>query len=409
MAAITSKNRYINEYRRLLVSEWKKDFPDEVLALLWGVVSEHLPEHPGPPLLRLLNPDYNSEFPNTYFESIVHKISEATGFIRWENLPALPAAYTPPKRSSKSVWRANRLSGYLTLPAHARLRGDVDFFVEVQALAFQAAIHHVLPEVRGKHAAEHAILLHAAALFALGYSASDPAHYSYMISIVHDYLGNEDQRLQTLYTSFRCTSPFDHSTSPKPRNIGANCSIGGGTRRPKNSCSPCIGGACRINKTKFGKCLLTRLIISCETAKPDGERGRPAAATSQVLRRECELSFDDSHSTIGAQCELGRIMAKTETIRTRVDSKLEARAEEVFNELGLTPSDAIRLFYRQVALRKGLPFDVAIPNAATRRAMRDIEAGRNLLGPFDDTEQMFRALGISTDGPRPERDGREEP
>jgi hypothetical protein len=211
MVAMISKKQYINEYRRLLVSEWKKDFPDEVLSLLWGVVSAHLPKPPGAPLLKLLDPDYKSEFPNTYFESIVHKISEATGFIRWEKLPALPAAYAPPKKYSKSVWRANRLSGYLTLPAHASLRGDVGFLVDVQALAFQAAIHYVLPEIRGKHAAEHAILLHAAALFALGYSASDPAHYSYLISMIHDYLGNEDQRLRTLYASFRCTLPCDHS------------------------------------------------------------------------------------------------------------------------------------------------------------------------------------------------------
>jgi DNA-damage-inducible protein J len=67
-----------------------------------------------------------------------------------------------------------------------------------------------------------------------------------------------------------------------------------------------------------------------------------------------------------------RIMAKTETIRARVEAKLKADAEAVLDELGLTASDAIRLFYKQVALRRGLPFDVVIPNAATRKAMRDV-------------------------------------
>ena len=62
-------------------------------------------------------------------------------------------------------------------------------------------------------------------------------------------------------------------------------------------------------------------------------------------------------------------MPKTETIRARVGSKLKANAEAVLHKLGLTASDAIRLFYRQIALRKGLPFDVKLPNAATRQAI----------------------------------------
>jgi DNA-damage-inducible protein J len=71
-------------------------------------------------------------------------------------------------------------------------------------------------------------------------------------------------------------------------------------------------------------------------------------------------------------------MAKTETIRARVDAKLKADAEAVLDELGLTASDAIRLFYKQVALRKGLPFDVAIPNEATRRAMDELAEGKDV-------------------------------
>jgi DNA-damage-inducible protein J len=64
-------------------------------------------------------------------------------------------------------------------------------------------------------------------------------------------------------------------------------------------------------------------------------------------------------------------MPKTATVRARVDAELKADAEAVLDKLGLTASEAIRLFYRQIALRKGLPFDVKVPNAATRRAMKD--------------------------------------
>jgi DNA-damage-inducible protein J len=59
------------------------------------------------------------------------------------------------------------------------------------------------------------------------------------------------------------------------------------------------------------------------------------------------------------------VAGKTGMIRARVDPKLKAKAERVFGQLGLSPSDAIRLFYTRVALSSGLPFEVRIPNALT--------------------------------------------
>jgi DNA-damage-inducible protein J len=63
-------------------------------------------------------------------------------------------------------------------------------------------------------------------------------------------------------------------------------------------------------------------------------------------------------------------MAKTETIRARIEPEIKAEAEEIFRTLGLSPTEAITLFYRQVALYHGLPFPVKIPNAETWEAMR---------------------------------------
>ena len=71
-------------------------------------------------------------------------------------------------------------------------------------------------------------------------------------------------------------------------------------------------------------------------------------------------------------------MAKSEMIRARVEPDLKHEAEQVLTHLGLTPTEAITLFYRQVTLFGGLPFPVRIPNAATRRALADARAGRNL-------------------------------
>jgi DNA-damage-inducible protein J len=71
--------------------------------------------------------------------------------------------------------------------------------------------------------------------------------------------------------------------------------------------------------------------------------------------------------------------AKTGMIRARVDPGLKARVEAIFEAVGLNASDAIRLFYSQVELHRGLPFEVRIPDAATRKAIRDARAGKGLI------------------------------
>ena len=68
-------------------------------------------------------------------------------------------------------------------------------------------------------------------------------------------------------------------------------------------------------------------------------------------------------------------MAKTEMIRARVEPDLKDDAEKVFSALGLSATEAITLFYKQVALCQGLPFAVRIPNAETREAIRQARTG----------------------------------
>jgi len=86
-------------------------------------------------------------------------------------------------------------------------------------------------------------------------------------------------------------------------------------------------------------------------------------------------------------------MSKTAMVRARVEPRLKARAERVLTRLGLTPTEAITIFYRQVDLRNGLPFDVVIPNATTLKTFRDTDASRDLV-VCDSAEDMFRKLGI---------------
>lgn len=65
-------------------------------------------------------------------------------------------------------------------------------------------------------------------------------------------------------------------------------------------------------------------------------------------------------------------------IRARVEPELKREAEDLFLELGMSATEAITLFYRQVTMHRGLPFDVRLPNAETLEALRDAREGRNI-------------------------------
>jgi DNA-damage-inducible protein J len=69
---------------------------------------------------------------------------------------------------------------------------------------------------------------------------------------------------------------------------------------------------------------------------------------------------------------------KTATITVRLDPKVKENAEAVLKALGLTTTQAVNLFFTQVSLNKGIPFDVHIPNKATVKAIEDGLAGGSL-------------------------------
>jgi DNA-damage-inducible protein J len=64
-------------------------------------------------------------------------------------------------------------------------------------------------------------------------------------------------------------------------------------------------------------------------------------------------------------------MHKEAIVNARIEPKLKKEAEAIFDKVGLNSAEAIRLFYRQVCLHKGLPFEVRVPNKETLKAMRD--------------------------------------
>jgi DNA-damage-inducible protein J len=58
-------------------------------------------------------------------------------------------------------------------------------------------------------------------------------------------------------------------------------------------------------------------------------------------------------------------------IHARIDPRLKKSAEAIFSELGISTTEAIRLFLKQVELHRGLPFPVSVPNEETLAAMAE--------------------------------------
>ena len=64
-------------------------------------------------------------------------------------------------------------------------------------------------------------------------------------------------------------------------------------------------------------------------------------------------------------------MNKTAKISARIEPELKHQGEAIFSTIGLSTSDAITLFFRQVVMYKGLPFEVKIPNETTIKALNE--------------------------------------
>ena len=68
-------------------------------------------------------------------------------------------------------------------------------------------------------------------------------------------------------------------------------------------------------------------------------------------------------------------MLRAATINARIEPELKKRAEIILHKVGVSTAEAIRLFYSQVCLQNGLPFEVKIANKKTREAIAELESG----------------------------------
>lgn len=86
-------------------------------------------------------------------------------------------------------------------------------------------------------------------------------------------------------------------------------------------------------------------------------------------------------------------MPTTTMVHVRLDEETKAQATEALAAMGLSMSDAVRVFLRRVASEKAMPFPIKVPNATTLAAMAEAEEIANgHRARFQDAEPLVAAL-----------------
>ena len=97
-------------------------------------------------------------------------------------------------------------------------------------------------------------------------------------------------------------------------------------------------------------------------------------------------------------------MAKTANLYARIEPELKEKAETILAELGIPVSSALTMFYKQIVLQRGLPFEVKLPPcideltpeelmAELQKGLDDAKAGR--VFPMEEVfEELQRKYGL---------------
>ena len=80
-------------------------------------------------------------------------------------------------------------------------------------------------------------------------------------------------------------------------------------------------------------------------------------------------------------------MKQTATIHARIDPETKKNSEEVLRQIGLTSTEAVRLLYRQIALRGEFPVELRVPNTLTASVLDKSDRDEEIES-FDSLEDL---------------------
>jgi addiction module RelB/DinJ family antitoxin len=80
-------------------------------------------------------------------------------------------------------------------------------------------------------------------------------------------------------------------------------------------------------------------------------------------------------------------MIQTATVHARLDHTTKIKSEAILKQIGMTPTEAVRLLYRQIALRGEFPIELRVPNALTSTTLNKSDKNEEV-EYFDSLEDL---------------------
>ncbi|CAN5382897.1 hypothetical protein BH11PSE4_BH11PSE4_02160 [soil metagenome] len=85
--------------------------------------------------------------------------------------------------------------------------------------------------------------------------------------------------------------------------------------------------------------------------------------------------MEKRHTKSPSRSSIVQKHVRSDRLKIRIDPKLEKNAKSALNKAGLSISDAITIFFKQVVAQDGLPVELKIPNRESIKALRELERG----------------------------------
>lgn len=94
-------------------------------------------------------------------------------------------------------------------------------------------------------------------------------------------------------------------------------------------------------------------------------------------------------------------MTTSSMVHIRIDNSIKAQATEALTAIGLSISDAVRVFLVRIAAEKQIPFALKVPNLETAAAMRRTRTG--MTTPYQDADALFAELDAAVSRTKPRK------
>ena len=90
-------------------------------------------------------------------------------------------------------------------------------------------------------------------------------------------------------------------------------------------------------------------------------------------------------------------MAKTRSMHIRVEPKVKEEVEKILSNLGMTSTEAINIYLRQIILTSGIPFEIKTPQFSNEMLEAIKEADEIMKNPdaypsYNSVEELMEAL-----------------